>query len=377
MAQNYYTGGTGKQYVTNEKTGNISVNGKVYSPGQAGYAAARSAMEADTGRKMGGTNVARASNASSSGTSTTPSGSAANSVSSTSAGYTGKPTIDPLDAVNIIRNKAGDAVTVEYSPGKYQVVKQGDPKFEYYNNAYSQIYDPYSDQTSPYWQQRQTYNGRLAEQAGYNQYADIMNQGRDAYEKALRQKLGLAEDVNARAIAATNQAYDQAANNAYIAYMQQQRQMPQQLARMGLAGTGTSESAALGAATNYQNNLNSNEVTRAKALDDLYLALQQNYADAATQQAEYESALSQALANAYLQQYNADRNYDYQRSRDAVNDQWQQRQWEQQLADEEYQRMLDRYGIGLQYNMPTQDIARWLGMDYNTLVNRLNKAYYG
>lgn len=54
MAQNYTTGGSGKSYVTNSASGNITVrqkdgSTKTYSPGQAGYAAARSAAQADTG----------------------------------------------------------------------------------------------------------------------------------------------------------------------------------------------------------------------------------------------------------------------------------------------------------------------------------------
>ena len=372
--QNYYTGGTGKKYVTNEKTGNISVNGKVYSPGQSGYAAARSAMEADTGKQMGGTNVVRASNASGGG-GTTASGTAANSVSSTSGA--GKGTIT---------SNAADMSFTRHLNGQDYKVEPGDPR-------YSAIMDEFlgAQGYQPGWERNmlQAYgNGGTA--SGYDRYESIMNQGRDAYEKALRQKLGLAEDVNARAIAATNQAYDQAANNAYIAYMQQQRQMPQQLARLGLAGTGTSESAALGAAANYQNNLNQNEVTRNQAMNDLYLALQQNYADAASEQAAYENSLYQALASAYLNQYNTDRNYNYQTSRDASADQryadetaynreWQQKQWDQQLANEEYQRLLDRAGVNLTYGIVTPEMVKSFapGMTYEQYKQAVNKALWG
>ena len=373
MAQVYKTGGSGKQYVTNEETGNISVNGKVIKPGESGYAATRAAMESDTGYKMGGNSVAKASNTG--GTGTVASGTAANSVSSLSGAGQGN-----------ITSNAADMSFTRHVNGQDYKVEPGDPR---YSAIMREFLGGLGDQ--PGWEQnlQQTYGagGGGGTASGYDRYADIMSQGRNAYEKALRQKLGLAEDVNARAIAATNQAYDQAANNAYIAYMQQQRQMPQQMARMGLAGTGTSESAALGAATNYQNNLNSNEVTRAKALDDLYLALQQNYADAASEQAAYENSLYQALANAYLDQYNTDRNYNYQLSRDSVADQryadelaydrqWREKEWQNALDQQNYERQKDRLGIALDYYMPTTELANYMGMTREQLAAYL-KRYYG
>lgn len=48
----YATGGTGKQYGYNPKTGNIVVNGKTVTKGSATYNATKKAMEADTGKKF-------------------------------------------------------------------------------------------------------------------------------------------------------------------------------------------------------------------------------------------------------------------------------------------------------------------------------------
>ena len=50
--QVYSVGGSGKNFVYNTQSGNISVNGRVVKPGDAGYAATKAAMEADTGKKF-------------------------------------------------------------------------------------------------------------------------------------------------------------------------------------------------------------------------------------------------------------------------------------------------------------------------------------
>lgn len=331
---------------------------RTYNNGRSYFVPANDSLGRAANAQAGGAGVA--------------SGTAANSVSSVSGAGRGTLTSDARD-MSFTRNLNGQNYKVE----------PGDPR-------YSAVMDEFLGGLG---NQQGGQNGSAAiggggavsggtggAGSGYNQYANIMNQGRDAYSNALRQQLGLAEDVNARAVAATNQAYDQAASNAYLAYMQQQRQMPQQLAQLGLTGTGMSESAALGAATNYQNNLNANEVSRAKALDDLYLALQQNYADAAEQQAAYENSLYQALADAYLQQYNTDRNYNYQTSRDAIADQryadetaYAREQAAAQIARED---MLNRIATSLDYYMPTQEAANYFGMTRDQLANYL-KRYYG
>lgn len=50
--QVYSVGGSGKNFVYNTQSGNISVNGRVVKPGDANYAATKAAMEADTGKKF-------------------------------------------------------------------------------------------------------------------------------------------------------------------------------------------------------------------------------------------------------------------------------------------------------------------------------------
>lgn len=50
--QNFTTGNTKKQYVTNSTTGNISVDGRVVTPTSAAYKATLSAMQSDTGNKF-------------------------------------------------------------------------------------------------------------------------------------------------------------------------------------------------------------------------------------------------------------------------------------------------------------------------------------
>lgn len=110
-----------------------------------------------------------------------------------------------------------------------------------------------------------------------------------------------------RAIAKTNTQYDTAQRGNYINYMQNQRELPEQLAAQGITG-GASETSLLRARTNYENNYNNTERSRgadigairsnlADALNTYRMTADQNMNDEITQnrqlRANYERQLQQ------------------------------------------------------------------------------------
>lgn len=130
--------------------------------------------------------------------------------------------------------------------------------------------------------------------------ADMQVGAVDDQLAALRAQLELQKGEN-------NSYYDDIASQAYIAKRQAEMAMPQRLAAYGISGGG-SESAQLGLDTSYQNNINANELARQKMM----------------QQLDYENILAQSQANSDKANIYA------QAQKDAFNAYLQQKQWEQQ-----------------------------------------------
>ena len=98
---------------------------------------------------------------------------------------------------------------------------------------------------------------------GYNDMAESLAEQRKALlSAALAQNTAEQEKANSQ--------YDDLARQAYILKRQNENALPQQLAALGISG-GSSESANLELAANYQNNLASNEQARQQMLKDYAL----------------------------------------------------------------------------------------------------------
>lgn len=130
--------------------------------------------------------------------------------------------------------------------------------------------------------------------------ADMQASAIDDQLAALQAQLELQKGEN-------NSYYDDIAAQAYVAKRQAESALPQRLAAYGISGGG-SESAQLGLDTSYQNNINANELARQSML----------------QQLDYENILAQSQANSDKANIYA------QAQKDAFNAYLQQKQWEQQ-----------------------------------------------
>ena len=130
--------------------------------------------------------------------------------------------------------------------------------------------------------------------------ADMQASAIDDQLAALQAQLELQKGEN-------NSYYDDIAAQAYVAKRQAESALPQRLAAYGISGGG-SESAQLGLDTSYQNNINANELARQSML----------------QQLDYQNILAQSQANSDKANIYA------QAQKDAFNAYLQQKQWEQQ-----------------------------------------------
>ena len=242
--------------------------------------------------------------------------------------------------------------------------------------GYYKLYDV--PQISPFDNQ---YADRLAAQGGmyvaeqgsslddffaenpYMDIADMQAESIDEQLKALQAQLDLQKSQN-------NSYYDDIARQAYIAMRQGQSAMPQRLAAYGISG-GASETAELGLNTNYQNNLNDNELARQQMLQDLdYQNLMAQVQANSDKTNVYAQAQKDAY-NAYLQQQQWEQQQK-QWEQEQNRWEWQQNQWQQEF---DFQRQ--QYENSLRYQMDADewerrqydiDLALKMG-DYQKLAN--------
>lgn len=85
---------------------------------------------------------------------------------------------------------------------------------------------------------------------------------RNNYAKALTDYTNQRNAEAERARAETNSNYDNTQRQNYVQYMENRRDLPEQMARMGVSGGGASETSALRAQTNYENLYNNTERSR-------------------------------------------------------------------------------------------------------------------
>lgn len=95
---------------------------------------------------------------------------------------------------------------------------------------------------------------------------------RNNYAKALTDYTNQRNAEADRARTQVNSNFDNTQRQNYVQYMQNQRELPEQLARMGVTG-GASETSALRARTNYENNFNNTERSRGTEIGNINNAL--------------------------------------------------------------------------------------------------------
>lgn len=95
---------------------------------------------------------------------------------------------------------------------------------------------------------------------------------RNNYAKALTDYTNQRNAEADRARTQVNSNFDNTQRQNYVQYMQNQRELPEQLARMGVTG-GASETSALRAKTNYENNFNNTERSRGTEIGNINNAL--------------------------------------------------------------------------------------------------------
>lgn len=93
-------------------------------------------------------------------------------------------------------------------------------------------------------------------------------QVRDKYAKALADYTNQRNTEAERARTQVNNQYDTAQRQNYVNYMQNKRELPQMMAQQGITG-GASETSALRAQTNYENNYNNAERSRGTELNNI------------------------------------------------------------------------------------------------------------
>lgn len=150
-----------------------------------------------------------------------------------------------------------------------------------------------------------------------------------SYNALLRQAQQAALDANDASVRSATLAYenqiptinqqaDEAARQAYIAMMQGQTELPQQMAAMGYGG-GLTESSLLGLTTNYENNRNDILNSKNDALRQLDLQIAQLEAQGDMNAANILAQFRQQEAQALLAQQQAEAD----------------RQWQQYMAQYE------------------------------------------
>lgn len=180
-----------------------------------------------------------------------------------------------------------------------------------------------------------------------NLYEDYLNQINNSYDQILSQQQAAQNAATQQAINSLTgqksdieQSYDDLYRQLYLERRRAEKNLPQQLAAMGISG-GMTEGTALGIQTDYTNALRQGEQEKLGTLSDIDQAISNTRlsGDAAIAQQAAQLALQRLsdygnAVNAWQQQQNWAQQMAYQQYRDQIADQ----QWKQQF---DRQSMLD------------------------------------
>lgn len=171
----------------------------------------------------------------------------------------------------------------------------------------------------------------------YDAYAERMKKEYEERQELIERQNRLAVEQGVNRLNAQksniNQSADDNARQAYIMHMQQKKALPQQLASQGVSG-GATETANLGLASDYQNNVNSINLNRTNALQEIDNAITdlQNTGDLKT--VEQVLANNEAALNAYREAFNQQQ--DYNKWATEFNANRKDTSWEQAYKEQAY-----------------------------------------
>ncbi len=182
----------------------------------------------------------------------------------------------------------------------------------------------------------------------YNSMMDGIRRQQEAAISRIESQYAQAIDGLEQQRPGIEQRYEDTAQEAYIQNMLAKRDLPQQLAAQGMTG-GLSESSQLALEADYGNQTNAarrdydNNITN---LENQIGQVRAAQADAvAAAESSYDSMLRDARAEylGNLAQYNLQKQL-YADEQKKYQDElaWQQKQWDQSLAEYEYQKEQDR-----------------------------------
>ena len=206
------------------------------------------------------------------------------------------------------------------------------------------------------------YNGMTKEElfGGYNEMAESLAEQRKALLSA-----ALAQNRTEQEKANSN--YDELARQAYILKRQNENALPQQLAALGISG-GSSESANLALAANYENSLASNE----QALRDYALQALQARTQADSDISGYYADATQQAMNAW-QSEAANRNSwnqwaaNYKQGLREYSDSLNSQTYQENLASKQYADTLRQQQIDLALQMGDYKKLAAMGYDVSYL----------
>lgn len=210
------------------------------------------------------------------------------------------------------------------------------------------------------------YNGMTKEElfGGYNEMAESLAEQRKALlSAALAQNRTEQEKANGN--------YDELARQAYILKRQNENALPQQLAALGISG-GSSESANLSLAANYENSLASNEQARQQALRDYALQALQARTQADSDISGYYADAKQQAMNAW-QSEAANRNSwnqwaaNYKQGLREYSDSMNSQTYQENLASKQYADTLRQQQIDLALQMGDYKKLAAMGYDVSYL----------
>ena len=187
-----------------------------------------------------------------------------------------------------------------------------------------------------------------------------------------------------------NEKYDDAAKQAYLQYQVQNANLGGQLAASGITG-GASETARLGLGNTYAANvtgINKEKASANKDLDnsiaDVYskynltagekllqnssaaLDAYQNYID---KQIDWNKWASEFARN----NYESDRNYNYQVGRDNVSDMRYDKEWNYQVEQDNYKKQQEAWETAIEYAAQYGDYTRLKNLGGTSLADAIKK----
>lgn len=196
-------------------------------------------------------------------------------------------------------------------------------------------------------------------QSGYSGISDSQRAANEYYLQQVLNQMDAQKDQ-------LNQAADKQAGQAYTSYMLSKKALPQQLAAKGYNG-GIADSQRIALDSNFQNTRNDIEQNRLNALNDIETNMNNARLESYGKLADQNAALAQAAISAWNNYTNNanqmantnfwnNRNFEYQKGRDAVtDDQWQK------TFDQSNDQFNKNYELNQQQvNYATQEYARQL-----------------